>query len=265
MPDDNDPLILRLLAHGALDAAERAGLDALLDDRVEAAAGEVLEAAGTERRHAWIVLRGWCLRSRLSEDGGRQVVNFLLPGETCGLFAIVFRRAEHEFSALTDAVLARVPTPRLSSLFASSPRMAWLLTWLAAHDERLLEEQIVRLGLKESPHRLAHLLCELQARATVAGLDNGEALQLPLTQAVLGETLGLSRVHVNRVFRELAEAGVVDTGEDGGIAITDLARLRRIARFDDHHLVPGADGNRRPSPVATPPAARPGTQKPPAA
>ena len=88
MPDDNDPLILRLLAHGALDAAERAGLDALLDDRVEAAAGEVLEAAGTERRHAWIVLRGWCLRSRLSEDGGRQVVNFLLPGETCGLFAI---------------------------------------------------------------------------------------------------------------------------------------------------------------------------------
>lgn len=165
------------------------------------------------------MLGGWCLRSRISEDGQRQVVNFLLPGETCGLFAIVFGRAEHEFSALTDAQLARVPVDRLSQLFASSPRMALLLTWLAARDERMLEEQIVRLGLKDSPHRLAHLLCEL-----------------PLTQAVLADTLGLSRVHLNRVFGELAETGALDRNGDGRVRITDAEHLRRIAHFDDRYL-----------------------------
>lgn len=182
------------------------------------------------------MLGGWCLRSRISEDGQRQVVNFLLPGETCGLFAIVFGRAEHEFSALTDAQLARVPVDRLSQLFASSPRMALLLTWLAARDERMLEEQIVRLGLKDSPHRLAHLLCELQARGEAAGLPGTDAGELPLTQAVLADTLGLSRVHLNRVFGELAETGALDRNGDGRVRITDAEHLRRIAHFDDRYL-----------------------------
>jgi len=58
---------------------------------------------------------------------------------------------------------------------------------------------------------------------------------LPLTQATLGDALGLSTVHVSRLVTELRGEGVVNwSGRQ--VEILDWRRLAEIAEFDATYL-----------------------------
>ena len=58
---------------------------------------------------------------------------------------------------------------------------------------------------------------------------------LPLTQSVLGDALGLSTVHVSRLITELRGEGVVNWS-GRRIEIADWHRLAEIAEFDATYL-----------------------------
>ena len=60
-----------------------------------------------------------------------------------------------------------------------------------------------RVGRREAHGRIAHLLCELLVRLRAVELVEDHAFNLPVTQAELGDALGISAVHVNRVPQEL--------------------------------------------------------------
>lgn len=59
--------------------------------------------------------------------------------------------------------------------------------------------------------------------------------QIPLTQIVLADALGLTPVHVNRVLRRLREANAIST-EGGKMVIANADQLANIAGFDDNYL-----------------------------
>ena len=50
-------------------------------------AGTTLLAEGSQSAHVYTVLSGWGFRYKLLENGRRQVLNFLLPGDFVGLQA----------------------------------------------------------------------------------------------------------------------------------------------------------------------------------
>lgn len=58
---------------------------------------------------------------------------------------------------------------------------------------------------------------------------------MPLTQLVLGDALGLTPVHVNRVLRQLRLAGTMEL-RNGSLVIASIAQLAAVAGFDDHYL-----------------------------
>ena len=58
---------------------------------------------------------------------------------------------------------------------------------------------------------------------------------LPLTQAELGDTLGLSNVHVNRVLKHLRTKGLVTVFERS-VHIPDVAKLKDYAGFNPNYL-----------------------------
>lgn len=90
-------------------------------------------------------------------------------------------------------------------------------------------------GQRSALERLAHLLCEVFTRLEVGGLNDGQAFLLPLTQAELGDTLGISLVHANRVVGELRARGIVRwRGEQ--VEILDWPALRDLAEFDPAYL-----------------------------
>ena len=82
---------------------------------------------------------------------------------------------------------------------------------------------------------MAHFICELFLRLRAVGRVEGDTIQLPLTQAELGDTLGLSTVHVNRVLQELRKEGLIRWQGDA-LTILDWKRLEEVGEFTSTYL-----------------------------
>ena len=137
--------------------------------------------------------------------------------------------------ALTDCVVAQAAHTRLIQLTERPPhlgRLLWLDTIIAAAIHR---QWLVAMGRRSGLGHLAHLVCELYLRLQAAGQAGDLTFDLPLTQTVLGDALGLSTVHVSRLITELRGEGVV-SWSGGRIRILDWYRLAEIAEFDPTYL-----------------------------
>ena len=137
--------------------------------------------------------------------------------------------------ALTCCRLAVIPHANLRVISETMPHLTRLL-WLTTVVEAAIQRQwLLGAGQRSALERLAHLLCEVFTRLEVGGLNDGQAFLLPLTQAELGDTLGISLVHANRVVGELRARGIVRwRGEQ--VEILDWPALRDLAEFDPAHL-----------------------------
>lgn len=213
-------------------------LDGLLARRRRLEPGRRLITEGDTEDHTTAVLDGWAFRFKDFADGRRQVINFLLPGDLYGLYGLMIEEARCSVETLTAVEVASFPSHELVAVFEGCPRLALALTWLAGQDERLLEEQVTRVGCRGATERLAHLFIELYRRLLRAGVDEDAARRLPLTQVMLGEALGMSHVHANRCFRELVRAGVAET-RDGHVWLLDPGYLADRAGFDPGYLEHG--------------------------
>jgi CRP-like cAMP-binding protein len=59
--------------------------------------------------------------------------------------------------------------------------------------------------------------------------------ELPVTQAELGDALGLSTVHVNRTVQELRAAGLISM-KGATVKVLDWERLKETGEFDPTYL-----------------------------
>ena len=90
------------------------------------------------------------------------------------------------------------------------------------------------MGRLSATAHMAHLICELYA-AEGDRSRRGDTIQLPITQAELGDTLGLSTVHVNRVLQELRKEGLIRFQGDA-LTILDWERLKKVGEFTSTYL-----------------------------
>jgi CRP-like cAMP-binding protein len=110
--------------------------------------------------------------------------------------------------------------------------MLWLATVIDAAIQRAW---ITCLGRRSAEQHMGHLLCELYKRLEAAGVASDNAFELPVTQAQLGDALGLSNVHVNRKLQELRSTGLV-TWKDGRVIIHNFDALAKLSEFDPTYL-----------------------------
>lgn len=184
--------------------------------------------------YLYVILNGWAGRYNLRSDGSRRITSYLLPGDFCGIHAVCHAPMDHSIVALTNCTLARIDLTHFHALIAGSPAIERAL-WQA----KLIDEAILRTWLLNSDDALrtkAHLLCELEARLYPDALDNERKMPLPITQEQLGDALGLTPVHVNRIMRQLRERGLA-TAQQGTLHIPDLTALRKEASFDPSYLL----------------------------
>lgn len=229
------PFHLRLEALRFLRSADLQVLQSLLADQRTVEPGSLIVSQGSDETRTSVIISGWAIRYKTIEDGGRQILNFLTPGDVIGVFALLFKRAEHSIEALTTMTLAQFRSHALLDAFNESPRFAVALTWFAGQDERILAEQIVRVGRRNGAERMAHLLVELHLRRRRAGAGEAESQRFPITQVLLADALGMSHVHAHRIFRRLARNGMVSR-EGTDLVLTDPRSLARLAGFDDSYL-----------------------------
>jgi hypothetical protein len=132
---------------------------------------------------------------------------------------------EHSIATLTPARVAKVDRKEMEELIVTRPAIMRAFLWTLLVDEDTLRAWIVSMGRRDSVQRVAHLMCELYVRALNIGLTVGDRFEMPLTQIVLGDALGLTPVHVNRVLRKLKVSGVMSLSR-GSLVIADIANSR---------------------------------------
>lgn len=214
------------------DLRHLAALEA--DARVLPAGAEIVKQNAPYGESA-VILEGWCLRYKLLPGGDRQVINFLLPGTFVGLHGALFETADHGVSALTRCRLAFFDQQTIAQVFRARPRLAVAISWDHAREEALIIERLASLGRRDAYERLAHLLVELALRISWRQPAQ-RPLLLPITQAVIADTLGLSLVHVSRTIQRLREEGLIENSAQRGILLRDLDGLKAVCGYDETYL-----------------------------
>ncbi|WP_372732077.1 Crp/Fnr family transcriptional regulator [Novosphingobium sp.] len=195
--------------------------------------GEQVFDQGSRPKHLYTVLSGVLMRTRLLEDGRRQVINFMFPGDFLGLQAALDGEMSHAVEAVTSVTLCVFARDRFFDMVASQPRLAFDMTWLAAHEEAALEEHIVSLGQRNARERMAALAVFLVQRAHDTGLAPDGVLTITVTQGQIADMLGLSLVHTNRTLQALRRLQLVDWTVNS-ISIPDLESARQFAGIDSN-------------------------------
>ena len=205
--------------------------------RVEAGASFLQEGARSEQLYT--VLSGWAFRYKMLDDGRRQILNYALPADMVGLQGALMREMEHSVKALTPLVLCVFPRAKLWNLYSHLPSLAFDITWLAAREEQLIDEQLVSLGRRTALERIAYLLLHLFLRAEEAGLVKNGSIQFPFTQQHVADTLGMSLVHTNKTLKRLYLSKAV-RWKDRVFELLDRTALAAIAGsgINQHHQRP---------------------------
>jgi CRP-like cAMP-binding protein len=188
-----------------------------------------------------LVLTGFATRHKSLPDGRRQFLGFLVPGDFCNYRNYLLARMDHSVGTLTEASVAVLSKETVDRLTQGSARIDRCFAWAQLLGEAIAREWIVNVGQRTATERAAHLFCEMFHRQRAVGWTVDWSCELPFTQMELGDTLGLSAVHVNRTLQELRRQGLI-TLKGGELTILDLPALEALAMFDPHYLHLGADG-----------------------
>ena len=222
----------RFMALGRDELAALAGLEA--QQQLVAAGSELIHERQAGQR-AFILQQGWACAYKLLPDGGRQVIDFRLPGDFIGLRSVLLRTADHASAAVSDLVVAEVLAREMIDLLHRMPRLGTALLWAVSRDEAMVVEHLVGIGRRSALVRTAHLLLELGLRLQLVGLGSESGFVCPLNQYLLADALGLTAIHVNRVLRQLRERGLV-TFREGRVECHDLKGLRDLAEYHSGYL-----------------------------
>jgi CRP-like cAMP-binding protein len=182
-----------------------------------------------------LVLEGFVCRYRLIADGRRQIMGFYLPGDIPDLQSLYLKVMDHSVGTLTPSKIAFIPHEHLRAVVRRRVNVAEVLWRDTLIDAAMFREWMVGLGRLDAYARLAHLFCELLIRHRVVGLTTGDAFELNATQAELGDALGLSTVHVNRVLQDLRKDSLIAL-RGKLLTILDWNGLKRAGAFDPLYL-----------------------------
>jgi CRP-like cAMP-binding protein len=235
MPNSTTLLARKLNAFLPLSKDEQTRLAELQSRRVKVKRGKQLVQEGQTGQQAFVLQLGWACSFKILPNGNRQIISFPVPGDCVGLRSILLRTADHSFSTLTDAVVSPIDSSRILQTFNEFPRLGTAILWAASRDEAMVVEHLVSVGRRNAVERTAHFFMELAERLNLIGLARETEFECPLNQNVLGDALGLSAIHINRVLRKLREQGLLSM-RGRNVTIHNLSGLRKLSGFQGGYL-----------------------------
>ena len=229
-PDNWSPLIKRLSNLHSLTSNEISALKKLHEHKSSFDEHRVILYEGDQQKTCMIILRGWAYRYSTLENGGRQVINYYIPGDIISPFALVQPKVNYSIESLTHLDVFTFKPEFLLQIFSEEPRLGIIYGQILGREDSISAEQIVRLGRRSAYQRTAHLLLELFYRLKKVGRTNEETYLFPLTQELLADTLGMSFVHMNRTLRKLRINNLIEQ-DSNKMTLLDIDELVKIAEY----------------------------------
>ena len=193
--------------------------------------GQPLIEADRVSRYIYQLRTGLAYQSHWFPDGRRAIVDIFSPGNVVGLGMILSLRASGTVTAAGPVKYLALDANSLYQLMEDR-RVALCFTSLLIEDRRRSEEMTARIARLEAPERVAAMLIDLHDRLRRRRLIARASYNLYLTQQQIGDYLGLTGEHVNRVLRWLSREDIALV-KGYAVVIRDMARLRRLARGEE--------------------------------
>ena len=227
--------LTRLRARHALSEAEEAAVRSLIASTRTVGARTTVIRDRARLDHSTLLLDGLMCRAKDLSDGERQITELHVAGDFADMHSFTLKRLDHQVHTLTECTIGIAPHERVHALTERHPRLARIYWFSTNLDAAIHREWELSLGKRDAAQRLAALFCEMHVRLGLVGLADANGFQLRLTQAELGECVGLTPVHVNRTLKQLREDGLVSF-QNWRVELPDIAALRAAADWSDGYL-----------------------------
>lgn len=184
----------------------------------------------TERRHAKlnlparrIILRegevparvftlfsGWACRTKTLPDGSCQILSFYIPGDFVTVQAISTEPLAFSVRSVTDVALCAFDRTAFVDFLLNNEelRLSLCQDVLAQYDR--VDRTLADVGRRPAIGRVAAFLLSIEERLRARGLSTDGHFELPVPQALIADSLGLTTVHVNRTLAQIREMGAID-------------------------------------------------------
>ena len=195
--------------------------------------GDIIFDPEAKKAALLILVSGWAVSCKSLPNGTRVVLEFVLPGDIIWTPSVAIARETIE--AISDTQFYELTNTSLARYLDSSGGRDIVLTEMMRCHARM-SERLANLGRRDALARTGHLLLELASRIGPdrrrPGLDG---FQCPLTQSDIGDAVGLSTVHINRVLKDLRVNGLVSF-RNGIVEFLNRRKLEELVEFDDSYF-----------------------------
>jgi CRP-like cAMP-binding protein len=196
-------------------------------------AGETIFEAGDRKPRTFYLVSGWVVSWKLLSNGTRMVSDFLLPGDI--VWTASSQLSRETIQALSNIRIYELPplAHHKSQDATYDVRHAVLIEMVRR--QARLSERMASIGRRDAFSRTAHLLLELAVRLGVFEQDTTDGFECPLTQSEIGDAVGLSTVHINRVLRDMRLNNLL-LFKSGIVEFLDRQKLEELVDFDPSYL-----------------------------
>ncbi len=190
--------------------------------------GRPIYREGDTRDEIYTLLDGWAFRFMLLPDGRRQILSFLLPGDSV-LFPLLHRkRLPYSIQALTNVSLCTFASGEMSHLLAKSPSLARQFESARTNELVNMDVRLTDLGRRTADERMAHFLLSIYGRLKKRGYAIGDSVPFPLRLHHLADALGLTATHASRMLAMLKQRGLISLSQSR-LTVHDEGELAAIA------------------------------------
>ncbi|CAN5279781.1 Crp/Fnr family transcriptional regulator [soil metagenome] len=224
----------RLEKHLTLTEAERKALARLEENQRKVKRGGMIQRENEPVTELFVLRRGRVMSFVIMPDGSRQILRVYFAGDFIGSASTVYTRAPESLVALTDVTLCPFDKHGLRTLLEEQPRVAALMFILAQTERVAMTDRLASLGRTSAKARVAAFLLDIIDRLRIMDDEVKDSFQLKLTQEEIGDAVGLTSVHVNRMIRQMETDGLI-ARLNGTITLLDEKMLEQIGHYTNRY------------------------------
>lgn len=224
----------KLNKHMKLSLAEEQALARLEENPRSVRKGQIIQRERDVVTELFVVSSGRLMSYVILPDGQRQILRIYFPGDFIGAASTAYSKAPESLAALSDGVICPFDKHALRRLIEDYPRVAALMFVLSQTERVALTDRLTSLGRASAKARLAAFLLDIIDRLRVTDDSIENSFELRLTQEEIGDAVGLTSVHVNRMIRQLETEGLISRS-NGAITLLDEARLQDIGHYTNRY------------------------------
>ena len=193
---------------------------------VTAVPGQTIVVEGDPIDGWFRIASGTVRLSKSTPDGRRQVIDFLIVGESFGISSE--RCYGYSVEAIARTTLVRYSRAKLEAAIEAHPELARRLFGMACAELQRARQHLLLLGRKSADEKIASFLLTLAVRLGVRGARL-DVVQLPMSRQDMADYLGLTIETVSRTLTRLRRDGLISLPTPQHVVLLQIGRLHDLA------------------------------------